>query len=289
MSANAEDDFFHRDIYPPNPKALSDAFDPVHYSHLYAASATSTSSRAFLRSDGAITTLLAPIGSEKLLEIRIDVVQNFPCLRSKHFAYILITINELLYSMYSSRLCTSRFVDEGTYSETRNNEYKDWPGMLILTDLRLIFLPYRCRSEKSLRQRFAKLDVEGTGYITVQDLKKSGKSLSSKRPFVQDSDIGEDIEMIDGELINASVTKIRDALEDEQDGSDGAISLEEFLDFMGVNNGDEDNTAVRYGTIMLPIAMLKDIDQSAAGEVEISFHFFCICLPPNPIHLFSLS
>ena len=85
MSVSTDDDFDARDVYPPNPKALSDVFDPVYYSHLYASSAdtASTSSRAFLRNDDAIPTLLAPIGTEKLLEMRIDVVQHFPCLRSK--------------------------------------------------------------------------------------------------------------------------------------------------------------------------------------------------------------
>ena len=91
---SAEDDFSQRDIYPPNPKALSDIFDPVHYSHLYASSTTSTSSRAFLRSDDTLPTLLAPIGSEKLLEIRIDVVQHFPCLRSKLSIYYQISCSE---------------------------------------------------------------------------------------------------------------------------------------------------------------------------------------------------
>ena len=159
-------------------------------------------------------------------------------------------------------------IDEGSYSETRSNEFKDWPGMLILTDLRLIFLPYRCRSEKSLRQRFTKLDIDGTGYITAHDLMKSGKSLSSRKLSLHDSEVNEDAELIDGELINAQVTKIQNAFEVEHDGTDRAISLEEFLDFMGVNSVDEDNSAVRYGTIMLPIALLKDIDHSAGGEVE---------------------
>ena len=63
-------------------------------------------------------------------------------------------------------------IDENSsaYSEVRNNKFKDWPGMLILTDLRLIFLPYRCRSERSLRQRFARLDVNGSGSISFRDL-----------------------------------------------------------------------------------------------------------------------
>ena len=138
--------------------------------------------------------------------------------------------------------------------------------MFLLTDLRLIFLPYRCRSEKSLRQRFAKLDVDGTGYITTRDLIKSGTSLSTKKTSTHDTEMNDDVELIDGELINASVTKIQNALE-EDENDDGAISLEEFLDFMGVNGADEDNSAVRHSTIMLPIAMMKNIDHSAAAEV----------------------
>lgn len=96
---------------------------------------------------------------------------------------------------------------------------------------------------------------------------KSGTSLTARKSFSHD-DLNEEADLIDGELINASVTKIQNAFEDGHDGTDGAFSLEEFLDFMGVNGADEDNSAVRYGTIMLSIAMLKDIDHSAGGEVQ---------------------
>ena len=82
--------------------------------------------------------------------------------------------------------------------------------------------------------------------------------MSTKKHLTHDTEMNDDVELIDGELINASVTKIQNALE-EDENDDGAISLEEFLDFMGVNGADEDNSGAT-STIMLPIAMMKNID-----------------------------
>ena len=209
---------------------LSDVFSPIyeHYSHLYIS--------CWGRS------LFSPERCEKLLEIRIDVVQRFPCLRGDGFS-----------------------------------EMRDKPGILILTNLRFIFLPYRLRSEKLLRLRFARLDINGEGkYILLSVsfmyvspcipnllyVMTCGSGKISPLDLIRRSGVDGGEDVVNTSILSAFQIK---------DGRD-TINLEEFLAFMGVSQGDVQS--VRSATVQLPVCAVSNIehvpveDGTALGNVS---------------------
>lgn len=123
--------------------------------------------------------------------------------------------------------------DSVSFSGALLNEKKNRPGILILTDLRIIFLPYRNRSELLMRRRFARLDDTGLGRITPLNLIRRAS-----------------IESDDGEEKDLCVSIL--------DHGESSISVDEFLDFMGANACDI--SSVKDSTLQISVGSVNVID-----------------------------
>ena len=193
---------------------LSDILLPdiVNYNHLYIFPDNSKNS-----------SLFAPTKSEKVLQIRIDVIQKFPCLKDDNSSLA--------------------------------HDSRDLPGLLVLTELMIIFIPYRSRSEKLLRLRFAKLDVNNSGSISPLELYNASKDYMNNKIHVDRKDTNlKDLKMnnnvsveVETDEIMESMIKAAFHLVDKD--MDGSINLEEFMKFMGLEN--QNYSAVQIATIQV--------------------------------------
>jgi len=192
-------------------KYLSDILLPdiVNYNHLY-----------IFPNNSKNNALFAPIQSEKVLQIRIDVIQKFPCLKDDNSSLA--------------------------------HDSRDLPGLLILTELRIIFIPYRSRSEKLLRLRFAKLDVNNSGSISPLELYNASKDYMNNKIHVDRKDTNLKYSTmsnfsVENDEIMESMIKAAFHLVDKD--MDGSINLEEFMKFMGLEN--QNYSAVQIATIQV--------------------------------------